>query len=514
MRVSAFVIFGLLIWAGLFLRFFHLEEKPMHADEAVNGVMVHRMLEGESIPFDPTHYHGPSLGYLALLSTGLYNVITGDGLSEVSLRWLTALAGVLGVFSVSLFRRWIGFRASMVALALMAVSPGFIYFSRYFIHEMLFVLFTLIFLYFLWRLLEKRDLKWALWTGGLLGLLHATRETALIVLAAAGLALIAVLCKNLKKEARWIISGNGSRILGAAVLCALGVSVIFYSAFFTHPRGPIDSILTYFSYTIEPGHEKPFYYYLGLILGRGTALGYLGEGWVLLLGSVGICVSFKHRNRAPDGYPGQGRGESGYSFHSFLAVYVLTTTAAYSFIGYKTPWLALNFLAGWMLLAGIGWAFAFEKLSTSWMRFGWTALLILCLGHSLYQSHLLAFRYSTHSRNPYAYSHTSADILQLVDRIETLAGYHPDGLGMRIDIMAEEYWPLPWYLRHFSAVGYWENPPPQSDAPVRIFSLSDAEGIARIDEALYTTELRGLRDGVLLLVAVEKDLWERQFSTD
>ena len=504
MRISAYVIFGLLVWAGLFLRFFQLEEKPMHADEAVNGVMIHRMLEGEPVTFDPTHYHGPSLRYLALLSTGLYKVVTGEGLSEVSLRWLTALAGVLGVFSVSLFKRWIGFRAGLAALALMAVSPGFIYFSRYFIHEILFVLFTLVFLFSLWRLLEKRDLKWALWTGGLLGLLHATRETALIVLAVASLALIAVLGKNFKREARWVVSGNGSKIVGAAVLCALGVSVLFYSAFFTHLRGPIDSVLTYFSYTIEPGHEKPFYYYLALILGRGTALGYLGEGWALLLGLVGLWVSFKHGKR----------GESGYSFRTFLAVYVLLTAAAYSLIGYKTPWLALNILAGWMLLAGIGWAFAFEKLSAPWMRFAWGALLILFMGQSLYQSHLLAFRYSTHSRNPYAYSHTSPDLLQLVDRIETLAGYHPDGLGMRIDIMANEYWPLPWYLRNFSAVGYWETPPPQSDAPIRIYSLSDAEGIARIDETLYITEMRGLRDGVLLLVAVEKNLWERQFPTE
>lgn len=504
MRISAFVIFGLLIWTGLFLRFFQLEEKPMHADEAVNGVMVHRMLEGEQVTFDPTHYHGPSLRYLALLSTGLSKLVTGEGLSEVSLRWLTALAGVLCVFSVSLFKRWIGFRASLAALALMAVSPGFIYFSRYFIHEILFVLFTLVFLFSLWRFLEKRDLRWALWMGGLFGLLHATRETALIVLAAAGLALVAVLGKDIKREARWIFSGSGLKTLGATVLCAMGVSVLFYSAFFTHLRGPIDSVLTYFTYEFEPGHEKPFYYYIGLILGRRTALGYLGEGWALLLGWAGLWVAFKQRKK----------GESGYSFHTFLAVYVLSITAVYSIIGYKTPWLVLNILAGWILLAGVGWAFAFEKLSAPWMRFSWGALLILCLGQSLYQSHLLAFRYSTHSRNPYAYSHTSPDLLQLVDRIETLASHHPDGLGMRIDIMANEYWPLPWYLRHFSAVGYWEIPPPHSDAPIRIYSLSDAEGIARIDEALYITEMRGLRDGVLLLVAVEKNLWERQFPTD
>ena len=83
---------------------------------------------------------------------------------------------------------------------------------------------------------------------------------------------------------------------------------------------------------------------------------------------------------------------------------------------------------------------------------------------------------------------------------------------MRIDIMASEYWPLPWYLREFSAIGYWETAPRVSDAPIQIYSMSDEKGIAGIDEFLFVTEMRGLRDGVLLLVAVEKNLWERQFS--
>ena len=338
--------------AGLFMRFFHLDEKPMHADEAVNGVMVHRMLEGEPVTFDPTHYHGPSLHYLGYLSTGLHKVVAGEGLTEVSLRWLTALAGVLGVFTMSLFKRWIGLRASLAALALMAVSPGFIYFSRYFIHEMLFVFLTLVFLVALWRFTEERKLKWGLWTGGLFGFLHATRETAVIVLAAVVLALMAALGKHLRKEAQWILSPSGRKRAGVALLFALGVSAVFYSAFFTHPQGPIDSILTYFRYEIEPGHEKPFFYYMGLILGRWTALGYLGEGSVLLLGLVGLWVAFKPGDRAPHSYARQGRGESGYSFHTFLAVYVLSTTVAYSVIGYKTPWLVLNLLAGWILLAG------------------------------------------------------------------------------------------------------------------------------------------------------------------
>ncbi len=484
------------------MRFIHLDQKPMHVDEAVNGMMVHQMLSGESVAFDPAHYHGPLLRYLAILPTGLAKVISGEGLSETTLRWLTALAGGLAVFSISLFRRCIGSRASWLALVLLAVSPAFIFFSRYFIHEMLFVLFSLLFLYCLWRLIEERNLRWGLLTGGLVGLLHATRETVVIVLIAATVAIIAAVWKNLEREIRWAFTREGLKIASTAILCALLVSVLFYSAFFTDLQGPVDSVLTYFSYELVPGHEKPFFYYLGLILGERTALGYLGEAWVVLFGLVGFWVAYKSRET----------GKSGYSFHTFLVVYVLVTTLVYSFTGYKTPWLALNIMVGWILLSGVGWAFVFEKLTGQWMRIGMGAVLVFVLGHSLFQSHRLAFRYSADPRNPYVYSHTSPDLLKLVERIEVLSSHHPDGAAMRIDIMASEYWPLPWYLREFSAIGYWETAPRVSDAPIQIYSMSDEKGIAGIDEFLFVTEMRGLRDGVLLLVAVEKNLWERQFS--
>lgn len=31
------------------------------------------------------------------------------------------------------------------------------------------------------------------------------------------------------------------------------------------------------------------------------------------------------------------------------------------------------------------------------------------------------------------------------------------GVKMPIDIVAPEYWPLPWYLREYKNVGYWRH---------------------------------------------------------
>ena len=57
--------------------------------------------------------------------------------------------------------------------------------------------------------------------------------------------------------------------------------------------------------------------------------------------------------------------------------------------------------------------------------------------------------------NPYAYAHTSEDLLGLPAEIAKLA--QQDALASpRIAVIASDPWPLPWYLRHFSEVGFWQ----------------------------------------------------------
>ncbi len=55
------------------------------------------------------------------------------------------------------------------------------------------------------------------------------------------------------------------------LLLAAGVlSVVFFSSFFTHGRGPIDSVMTYANYLGKgtegaTGHEKPWDYFFKLL---------------------------------------------------------------------------------------------------------------------------------------------------------------------------------------------------------------------------------------------------------
>ena len=503
-RISILVILGLLVWAGIYLRFFDLGQKPMHTDEAVNAMMVLQTLSGDEVSFDPMHYHGPLLRYLAIITVSLSQSITGEPWSETCLRWLTALAGALSVASIFLLRKNMGRDASFIALVSAAVSPPIIYYNRYFIHESVFILFSLLFLHAVWRFVELRTIGRAIWAGALIGILHAVRETVVLVLAAAIPAVFLAFGRNWRTEFRWVSTKSGLSLLGALLASALITSVLFYSGFFTYWQGPIDSVLTYFGYEAEAGHEKLWYYYLGLIVGEGSPVGYLGQAWILVFGLAGIWKAFFDKEVQTDRAP----------FFRFVSFYTLITTSLYSLIAYKTPWLVLNFLVGWILLAGIGGVYLWQKWGHWISRTILVLVLLGTLAHSVRQSFLLGFRYSADPRNPFVYSHTSPDLLKLVERIDNLANLHPEGKSMRIDIAGAEYWPLPWYLRDYTQVGYWAELPADSKAPVQVVSFVAGQEVPEMDEQQYMTELRGLREGVFLLIFIDKVLWESQFPDE
>jgi len=66
-----------------------------------------------------------------------------------------------------------------------------VFYSRYFIHEMLLLFFTALTLGAGWRYAQTRSARWAVLTGAGLGLMFATKETFVITVAAAEVAMCA-----------------------------------------------------------------------------------------------------------------------------------------------------------------------------------------------------------------------------------------------------------------------------------------------------------------------------------
>ena len=79
----------------------------------------------------------------------------------------------------------------------------------------------------------------------------------------------------------------------AAVLAAVTVSVSFFSSFFTHPRGVIDSVATFTTYvgraSATSGHTHAWHYYFDLLLYFRDGSGPVWtEGLIVGLALVGV----------------------------------------------------------------------------------------------------------------------------------------------------------------------------------------------------------------------------------
>ncbi len=122
---------------AVFLRFVALTIKPLHHDEGVNGWFLTNLFRDGVYKYDPANYHGPTLYYISLAFTKVF------GLETYSIRASVAVWGVLVVILAFFLRRYIGKIGSLFAALFLALSPGMVYISRYFIHEMFFVFLSL-----------------------------------------------------------------------------------------------------------------------------------------------------------------------------------------------------------------------------------------------------------------------------------------------------------------------------------------------------------------------------------
>ena len=133
---------------GAFLRFLFLSMKPPHFDEGINGWFVDQMTKNGFYRYDPTNYHGPLHFYILFLSQALF------GRHIWALRLPVVLASIVSIFVTLKFEPFVGRKISRIAALAMAISPGFIFYGRYSIHEVWLLLFSMLFvlgLLGLWR---------------------------------------------------------------------------------------------------------------------------------------------------------------------------------------------------------------------------------------------------------------------------------------------------------------------------------------------------------------------------
>ena len=517
-----------------------LAQRPMHADEANQAVKSGRLYETGEYEYDVTDHHGPSLYWLTLPSLALSGTKDLAGSCETVYRIVPVIFGLGLIALLVLLADGLGRPATAVAALLTAISPAMVFYSRYYIQETLLVFFTLAALGCGWRYVRTRRLPWILAAGAAVGTMYTTKETwilsAAAAVAAAGLTWGLARLRNVSPplpscRLRQAGEGRGEGTSGtrlrlflhslAAVLTACLVAAAFFSMFGRNWEGPWKSICAYSNYfrrgSQQGEHSEPWYYYLQLLFAyRPSKRVFWSEGLIAVLALAGGIAAFARRSpstvhRPPSTSPALPR---------FLTFYTFLLTLLYSLVSYKTPWCALSFLTGMILLAGVGAAAIFRLLPSWPMKLMAAIVLAAGAGHLGWQAYQLNFdpRYMADPLNPYVYAHTPPPLPRLAAQLDRLAERVPEGHDMWIQVVVtDNYWPLPWYLRKFNEkricywldAKLWEQDRDHFPPPAILILSND------IDHCNRETRLAGygapfnwsLRPGVLIAVYVRKDLW-------
>jgi uncharacterized protein (TIGR03663 family) len=437
------------------LRLYDLNLVPLHHDEGVNGNFLVRLVREGAYNYDPANYHGPTLYYFAAVIPWITKVLFGNaardnyGLTTFTIRLIPVLFGLATIGLIFLLRRRLGTVATLAGGLMLAVSPGAVYLSRYFIHETLFVFFTLGIVVAAMRFYDERNPAYIMPGAASAALLFATKETAFIsvgvLIIALGMtwAYMRVMRGNTQRSTtsetvRTVIDemGGTTRLIMSVVFALIvfaALYLLFYSSFFTNYKGISDSLQTFeiWKKTGTQAHVHPPEMYLVWLTRQESPL--------LFLGAIGAAIAvLRPRN----------------SLALFCGLWSFGLIAAYSIIGYKTPWIVLNFVVPLALIAGYAFQAIYELDHRQWRLVA--VILVAAVGVAVYQSiDLNFFNYDNDQpQYVYVYAHTRRSMLNLVNEVERIAKQN-SGNTTGITIVSPDYWPLPWYFRNFTRVGYY-----------------------------------------------------------
>ncbi|MDD1706547.1 MAG: TIGR03663 family protein [Methanoregulaceae archaeon] len=433
-------LFLLIVVLGIFLRFFALDLKLFHHDEAIHAWFSYRLLTEGVYSYEPM-YHGPFLYYV---TAGMF-MLFGD--TDLVARFLPALFG-LAIIPLIYWIYRLGYldqRQTLVAALFIAISPSMVYFSRFLRHDIFQLFFTVLILAALLAYAEHGRLRYALLAGLAIGCGMTLKEDMPIFLfVLATFAIYLLLTRKIRLPDTWL------RDTIAVVVVTLGVMVIFYSSFGAHFE-IIETgwIRAYEHWASMHGMCRicgPWFFYILLFL--------LYEVPIFFLAIYGTA-QFAIRHNPLPGLAGaldkrfRKKKEPGESeecpdlslppipfrrvvpwdkkelFFLFCIYWMLVSLAAYAYIGEKVPWLIIHQLFPMILVS----VYLMTPKKTFVALAGCVFLLLMTWHVALVPADV---------NEPIVQVQNSEDlriVMQLIDASDTVV------------IASENYWPLPWYYR-------------------------------------------------------------------
>ena len=468
-------MFWVILGLAAFLRIFLLDIKPPHFDEGINGWFVDQMVKNGFYQYDPTNYHGPLHFYILFLSQTLF------GRNLWALRMPVVLVSIASVWLALRYDRVLPKRVARLAALAMAVSPGFIFYGRYSIHEVWLLLFSMMFMFGIIGLWQKGTVNYLWYVGvGIAGMI-LTKETYIIHIGCAIIALPMAYFSNLfspmdnpepaVQQWRWI----DLFVVSSAAIAAI---VFFYSGTFLHWSGVKGLYQTYHAWFETGkngnGHEKPFYYWLILIA---------RYEWPVCAGLLlsGLCLLFRDISLR------------------YLAITGTGVFIAYSIVHYKTPWCIISIVWPFLFVFG-AWLMIIPAQRLLLPAFITGILLASSLISAITLNYyrcstftdlnwdsdksVLSNLNSFFAAEPYVYVQTYNDIYKLTVPVLGLAHRNPIAYQLTGHIIRTSPYPLPWSLGDFTNVGYYEhnNSPPTMDGD---FLLVQEDRVAEVEAKLH-----------------------------
>lgn len=507
------VLFALVAAGALVLRLPQLDRRPMHTDESVHALKFQGLIDEGRYAYDPNEFHGPSLYYFTLPVVWLTQARSFVETTEFHYRLIPLLFGMALILILPWWKEGLGQAAILWSAVFTAISPALVYYSRYYIHELLLVFFTLVFVLAAWKYTQNPRLSWALAAGFSLGMAHATKETWVIAFGSLAGAL------GLQWAwSRWIegIHPHWKQRLKllhaiAGLSVAFLVAVVLFTSFFTHGAGPLDSIRTYLPWVTRAGgrtpHLQPWYFYFERLAWFHRSGGPIfTEGIVLCLAVAGFAGALT--DQLPKGMNP--------SLVRFLGFHVFLLATGYSIITYKTPWCLLGFYEGILLLAGVGVAAIWHWCRPLALKTVFGIMLGLGCCHLIEQSYAANYVLSSDPKNPWVYAHTQPNFLVLIEKVQGVALCHSEGANCPVDVIVPDadYWPLPWYLRNLGNVRWWTTIPAQITSPVVVASIKVENELEPMIQGRYVPAgYYAQRPNAFLELYVELELWKEYLKT-
>lgn len=469
------IVLGGIICAALAIRVYHIDLRPLHNDEGVNYFFFKDVRSEGYYKYSHENYHGPSYFYLSTFLTGP-NVF-GD--SELGVRSSAIIAGIFLILLLIPLRRYEGKCFVLLAATLVAFSSSLVFYSRYAIHETLFLVagaWLAFSLYGWWR---SGKVSTIYQIGMAAALLIATKETFIITLFCVGLAFLSL---GDYRKSFYKVQQQWQHILASLLLMSF-IIVLIFTGGFRWMGGLREMFLAVPQWvgrnTSDVGHFKSFWYYCEMLFGpepRELMANLfdldLGEKihlktvtrtefqlvLIVIIPLIGFLLKYGRRvfakfttirSSTSDRYP---LGDT--SFFRFCLVWGLSALLVYSYVDYKTPWLVINIT--YPLIIALAWLLA-QVVKVKGVAIG-SLCIIPAILISIFLTWKYNFKYPYGDKNPYSYTHTSQGMIDVVEMIDN---YRKKVPNPRILIGVGSYWPLPYYLRHYSVLGYEHTKEPE-----------------------------------------------------